>query len=80
MLVWPVVATWYIQIESDGQRNVLFKSRDLFESAGRCSAATPIRTIIEWIVNEADAADVIVTHEGAFALPFRTPTQWEVRC
>lgn len=74
------MATWFIKEEADGEKTVLFKSKDMFTSAGRCSAATPTRMVLEWVVTEAEEADVIVTSEGSFTMPFRTPTRWESRC
>ena len=74
------MATWIVEIKSDGEREVFFKNREMYASAGRCSAATPLRDIWEWIVTEADQADLVITDEGAFALPFRTPRREDVAC
>jgi hypothetical protein len=49
-------------------------------SAGTCTAATPDRLILEWLVNEADNGDVFVTDEGIFVMPLRTPAPSDVAC
>ena len=74
------MAVWTLLREPDGQMNVLYKDKDIYKSAGRCTAATPVGMIMQWLVNVAEAGDLIVTDEGKFALPFRTPRQSEVAC
>ena len=74
------MATWYVTRESDGQWFVLFKDKTLCAPAGRCSAATPRRLIVEWLVNEGAPGDVLVLEEGTFVMPLRSPAPHEVAC
>ena len=74
------MATWTLVREPDGRKTLMFEDRDCRASAGTCSAATPDRLIVQWFVEQGDAGDVIVTAEGTFALPLRSPTPSEVAC
>ena len=66
--------------EADGQINVMYKTKDMLKSAGRCSPATPLSMALRWVIAEAEAGDVIITAEGKFVMPLKMPRQSEVAC
>jgi hypothetical protein len=74
------MATWLLVRDPAGHTTVMFKNKTMYARAGTCSAATPDRMIVEWVVENGDPGDVIVTDEGKFVLPLRPPAASEGAC